>query len=109
MLFLFIDIIVIRYRYHEIFTRLRLSPDWVFYLCSVLGLLASGVGLYATFSAPWVPNLIDFFHWNVWIVGIVAFSLVAAAIIYYVGHVMIREDVTDAEAIAQATGGTAGE
>ncbi len=109
MIFQFIDVIVIRYKYHEIFTRIRLAPDWVFYVCSILGLLASGIGLYATVSAPWVPNLIDFFHWNVWIVGIVAFSLVAAAIIYYVGHIMIREDVTDAEAIAQATGGTAGE
>src|SRR6266852_5233833 len=29
MIFLFIDIIVIRYKYHAIFTRLRLLPDWV--------------------------------------------------------------------------------
>ena len=112
MLFLFIDIIVIRYRYHEIFTRLRLSPDWVFYLCSVLGLLASGVGLYATFSAPWVPNLIDFVRWNVWIVALVVVSLIAATVIYYVGHARIRADVSDEEVIAEATGvakGAAGE
>ncbi len=114
MIFLFIDVIVIRYKYHEIFTRLRLSPDWVFYLCSVLGLLANGVGLYATFSAPWVPNLIDFLRWNAWIVALVFVSLIAAAAIYYVGHARIREDVTDEEAIAAATGtsvakGAAGE
>ena len=112
MIFLFIDIIVIRYKYHEIFTRLRLLPDWVFYLCAVLGLLASGVGLYATFSAPWVPSLIDFVRWNAWIVALVLVSLIAATIIYYVGHARISEDVTDEEAIAEATGvakGAAGE
>jgi len=109
MIFLFIDIVVIRYKYHEIFTRLRLLPDWVFYLCAVLGLLANSVGLYATFSAPWVPNLIDFVRWNAWIVSLVILSLVAAAVIYYIGHARIRADVTDEEAIAQATGGAAGE
>jgi glutamate:GABA antiporter len=114
MIFLFIDVIIIRYKYHEIFTRLRLSPDWVFYLCSVLGLLASGVGLYATFSAPWVPNLIDFVRWNAWIAVLVVLSLITAAVIYYVGHARIRADVTDEEAIATATGtsvakGAAGE
>ncbi len=114
MIFLFIDIIVIRYKYHEIFTRLRLLPDWVFYLCAVLGLLASGIGLYATVSAPWVPNLIDFLRWNAWIAVLVVLSLITAAAIYYVGHARIREDVTDEEAIAAATGtsvakGAAGE
>ena len=114
MIFLFIDVIVIRYKYHEIFTRLRLSPDWVFYLCSVLGLLASGVGLYATFSAPWVPNLIDFVRWNAWLIALDVVSLIAATVIYYVGHARIRTDVSDEEVIAAATGvakgaGAAGE
>jgi hypothetical protein len=45
MIFQFIDVIVIRYKYHEVFTDARLAPDWVFYLASLLGLLASGVGL----------------------------------------------------------------
>ena len=109
MIFQFIDIIVIRYKYHEIFTRIRLAPDWVFYLCSILGLLASGVGLYATVSAPWVPNLITTLPWDAWIIALVIVSLAAGAVIYFVGHATIREDVSDEEAIAQATGGAAGE
>jgi len=104
MIFLFIDIIVIRYKYHEAFTGARLAPDWVFYLCSVVGLLASGVGLYATVTAPWVPSLINAAGWDIWIAGIVVLSLIAAAAIYFVGHATIREDVSDAEAIAEATG-----
>jgi amino acid permease len=109
MIFLFIDVIVIRYKYHEAFTGARLAPDWVFYLLSVLGLLANGIGLYATVSAPWVPSLIDFVRWDAWIISLVVVSLVAATVIYYVGHARIRADVTDEEAIAKATGGVAGE
>jgi amino acid transporter len=104
MIFLFIDVIVIRYKYHEAFTGARLAPDWVFYLCSVVGLLASGVGLYATVTAPWVPSLIDVVRWDAWLAGITVLSLAVAAVIYFVGHATIREDVSDAEAIAEATG-----
>ncbi len=104
MIFQFIDIIVIRYRYHEAFTSARLAPDWVFYLASLLGLLASGVGLYATVSAPWVPTLIDAKSWDLWIAGIVVLSLVAATAIYFLGHARIRDDVTDEQAIAAAMG-----
>src|SRR5215470_1789354 len=50
MIFMFINIIVIRYKYHEAFIGARLAPDWVFYVASLVGLLASGVGLYATVS-----------------------------------------------------------
>jgi len=104
MIFLFIDIIVIRYKYHEAFTGARLAPDWVFYLCSVVGLLASGVGLYATVTAPWVPTLIDVVRWDAWLAGIVVLSLIVATVIYFVGHARIRDDVTDEQAIAEATG-----
>jgi glutamate:GABA antiporter len=104
MIFLFIDIIVIRYKYHEAFTGARLAPDWVFYLCSVVGLLASGVGLYATVTAPWVPSLIEVGPWDAWLAGITVLSLAVAAVIYFVGHATIKEDVSDAQAIAEATG-----
>lgn len=108
MIFQFIDVIVIRYKYHEAFTGSRLAPDWVFYLCSILGFFSSLVGLYATVSAPWVPSLISIGPWDIWIGAIVVVSLIAAAIIYFVGHARIRDDVTDEQAIAQAMGGIEG-
>jgi glutamate:GABA antiporter len=104
MIFQFIDVIVIRYKYHEAFAGARLAPDWVFYLASLLGLLASGVGLFATVSAPWVPTLIDAKGWDVWIAGIVILSLIAATVIYLIGHARIRDDVTDEQAIATSVG-----
>ncbi len=104
MIFQFIDVIVIRYKYHEAFAGARLAPDWVFYLASLLGLLASGVGLYATVSAPWVPTLINAQGWDIWIAGIVVLSLIAATTIYVIGHARIRDDVTDEQAIAASVG-----
>jgi amino acid transporter len=100
MVFMFINIIVIRYKYHEAFTGARLAPDWVFYLASLVGLLACGVGLYATVSAPWVPSLINITGWDIWIAAIVVLSLVVATAIYFIGHARIRDDVTDEQAIA---------
>jgi glutamate:GABA antiporter len=108
MIFQFIDVIVIRYKYHEAFKTARLAPDWVFYLASVVGLLASGVGLYATVTAPWVPSLIDTRGWDIWIAGIVVVSLIAATTIYFLGHARIRDDVTDEQAIAASLGSTGG-
>jgi hypothetical protein len=104
MIFQFIDVIVIRYKYHEAFKSTRLAPDWVFYLASLLGLLASGVGLYATVTAPWAPSLIDTVGWDIWIAGIVVVSLIAAVAIYFLGHARIRDDVTDQQAIAASMG-----
>jgi glutamate:GABA antiporter len=109
MIFQFIDIIVIRYKYHEAFTTARLAPDWVFYLCSLLGLLASGVGLYATVTAPWYAPPSQFAPlttatWDTWIGGIVVVSLIVATALYFLGHARIRDDVTDEEAIAASMG-----
>ena len=109
MIFQFIDIIVIRYKYHEAFTGARLAPDWVFYLASLLGLLASGVGLYATVTAPWYTPPSQFAPlttatWDIWIAGIVVVSLVAATVLYFIGHARIRDDVTDEQAIAASVG-----
>ncbi len=105
MVFQFIDVIVIRFKYHEAFTRLRLAPDWVFDLSSVIGLAASGVSIYATVTAPWVPNFITVGPWDTWIVALVAVSLIAGAVIYFIGHARIKTDVTgEASRSAVATG-----
>ncbi len=107
IIFQFIDVIVIRYKFHEAFIGARLAPDWVFYLSIVLGLLACGVGLYATVSAPWVPSLIDVGPWDLWIAAIVILSLIVAVVIYFVGHARIDDTVSDEEVIASAIGTTA--
>src|SRR5438105_9764387 len=96
MVMLFIDVIIIRYKFHERFTAARLAPDWVFYLCSALGLIASAFGVYVTFTGPWTP-LLNTPVWVGWIGGIAVFSLIIGAVLYFVGQATVKGDVTDEE------------
>jgi amino acid transporter len=102
MVILFIDVIIIRHKFHDAFTQTRLAPDWVFYLCSALGLIASAVGVYVTFTAPWT-TLMSESQWIPWIGGIGILSLIIGIALFFVGRATIKKDVSDAEAIAQAT------
>jgi amino acid transporter len=106
MVILFVDVIIIRYKYHEAFTRARLAPDWVFYLCSALGLIASAVGVYVTFTGPWTPLLTES-SWLLWIGGIALLSLVVAVVVFFIGQATIKSDVSDEEVLAEVTGGQA--
>src|SRR5260370_9094464 len=102
MVILFIDVIIIRYKYHEAFQRIRLAPDWVFYLCSLLGLVASGFGVYVTFTGPWTP-LISYGSWVLWIGGIGVLSLIIGAVIFFVGHSTIKNNVTGWQTTPEST------
>jgi len=106
MVILFIDVIIIRYKYHETFTRTRLAPDWVFYLCSALGLVASFFGVLVIFTNPWT-TLMSTGPWDIWIGGIGVLSLLIGAAIFFIGQATIKGDVSDEEIIAEATGGKA--
>ncbi len=104
MCILFVDVIIIRRKYHDSFTRIQLAPDWVFYLCAVLGLVASGVGFYATVTAPWVP-LINVTGWDEWVVGIALLSLVIGVVVYFIGEATARSartQVADVIELAKA-------
>ena len=107
MVILFVDVIIIRFKFHETFARIRLAPDWVFYLCAVVGAVATGYGVYATFTGPWTP-LLSQSQWVLWIGGIAVISLIIAVVIFFVGQATIKGDVTDEEIISKVTGGAAG-
>jgi amino acid transporter len=102
MVILFIDVIIIRYKYHDTFARTRLAPDWVFYLCSILGLVASAFGVYVTFTGPWT-TLVSYGQWLFWIGGIGILSLIVGIVLFFVGQRTIKKDVSDEEIIAQVT------
>jgi len=102
MVILFIDVIIIRYKFHETFTRARLAPDWVFYLCSLFGLVASGVGVYVIFTGPWTP-LLSKTVWIWWIGGIAVLSLLIGASLFFIGQATIKGDVSDEEVINKVT------
>lgn len=99
MCILFVDVIIIRRKYHETFASIRLAPDWVFYLCAAFGLIASGVGFYATVTAPWIA-LIDVVRWDAWVIGIALVSLVIGVIVYFIGQATAK-NASDEELIAE--------
>ena len=103
MVILFIDVIIIRYKYRDTFSRIQLAPNWVFYLCSIFGLLASAVGVYVTFTGPWT-TLISNSQWVLWIGGIGVLSLLVGIALYFIGQATVKRDVSDDEVIAQVTG-----
>jgi glutamate:GABA antiporter len=106
MVVLFIDVIIIRYKFAETFAKVRLAPIWVFYVCAVLGAVATGYGVYATFTGPWTSLLTEG-TWVLWIGGIALVSLLVGVILYFIGQSVTKgaDSASDEEIIAEVTGG----
>jgi len=104
MVVLFVDVIIIRSKYRETFARIQLAPDWIFYLCSVLGCLASAVGVIVIFTSPWTTTGdINTQQWIILIVAITLISIAAGIVIYFIGERGAKENVSDEEIIAKVT------
>jgi amino acid transporter len=97
---LFIDILIILRRYQAQFQARRLAHPAVFWVCSVIGGLGSLIGIIATLSGSWVPQLISnnagsvsvfgatisYGAWFWWVAGITVISLLVAVVLYVVGR-----------------------
>src|SRR5499425_844742 len=96
---LFVDILIILRRYQAQFQARRLAHPAVFWVCSVIGGLASLIGIIATLSGSWTPLIsnsagsfsvfgatISYGTWFWWIGGITLASLAVAALLYLVGR-----------------------
>ena len=106
MVILFVDVIIIRSKYRDTFARIQLAPNWVFYLCSALGLLASAVGVIVIFTAPWTSTGdVNLQQWQLLISSIALISLLVGVILYFVGQRTAKSDtaVSDDDIIAQVT------
>ena len=75
----------------------------LFYLCSLIGLIASGFAVYVTFTGPWTP-LLNGQQWILWIGSIGVISLLVGIMVFFIGQATIKTDVSDEEVIAQVTG-----
>jgi hypothetical protein len=115
---LFIDILIILRRYRAQFEARRLAHPAVFWACSIIGGLASVVGIVATLSGSWNPVLISnnagsvslfgatiaYGTWFWWVAGIAVASLVVAVLLYLVGK---RSAAKPEPALAGAPGADA--
>ncbi|MET7329086.1 APC family permease [Nonomuraea sp. NPDC005650] len=96
---LFVDVLIILRRYRDQFEARRLASPAVFWVASVVGALASFVGVVATLSGSWTPLIsndagkvtlfgaeIAYGMWF-WLVGGIALaSLLVGALLYLVGR-----------------------
>jgi glutamate:GABA antiporter len=107
MMMLFIDVIVIRWRYQLLFQRIRFMPGWAFSLCSITGVLASTFGIYVVFTSPWTNSARKIFlttrEWDAWIASITFVSLFVAIASFYIGQRTIKIDLKDEEIVAKIT------
>jgi amino acid transporter len=96
---LFVDILIILRRFQAQFQARRIAHPAVFWACSIIGGLASLVGVIATLSGSWTPLIsnsagsitvlgatITYGTWFWWIGGITVASLAVAALLYLVGR-----------------------
>jgi len=105
MTILFVEVIIIRRRYRALFQRIRLAPVWVFYLCSVVGTIASIFGIVVIFTSPWTNffSARRWWQWDIWIVGITAASLLVAVVSFYIGQRTVKSELRDEEIIEVVT------
>ncbi len=104
MSILFVDVIIIRRRYRDLFQRIRIAPDWVFYLCSIIGTIASLFGITVNFTSPWTNSLsLTTGQWDIWIASITAASLLVAVVGFYIGQHTLKSDLRDEDIIAVVT------
>lgn len=104
MIILFVDVIIIRRHYRELFQRIRLAPGWVFYLCSIIGTIATLFGVTVIFTNPWVgSNIIHTDQWDTWIASITAASMLVAVVGFYIGQRTLKSELRDEEIIKVIT------
>ena len=96
---LFVDVLIIVRRYQAQFQASRLAHPAVFWVCSVIGGLASLVGIISTLSGSWTPLIsnsagqlkiagavINYGTWFWWVAGIAVASLAVGALLYLIGQ-----------------------
>ena len=83
MVILFLDLPILLHRFRELLAKSRdqlIAPRWVLYLCSVMGGIASLVGMWATLSSSWDSTLIPNDQWGI-IIGTVVFVSLAIGLL----------------------------
>src|SRR5256885_4788409 len=95
MVFLFVDVLIIRSKYPEEFKREQLVPVGVFWAASIAGAIASAVGVLVTLTGGWIftgqlqgswnSKIIDNGPWILIVGGVGLASLGVAVIVYLLG------------------------
>ncbi|MBV9280928.1 MAG: APC family permease [Chloroflexi bacterium] len=99
MVFLFIDVLVIINRFKESFAERKIAHPIVFYVASVVGMLACAWGAIVTFTNPWAPQF-GKGDWFTVVLALTVISLAFAPILYVIGRSVARGEALPPEAEA---------
>jgi amino acid transporter len=97
MVMLFADVLIIRSKYPEEFRREQLAPVGVFFLASIVGAIASAVGIWVTLTGSWNSGLIGNTDWLLLVGGVAVISLAVAIVVYLLGIDQARRAVAEAK------------
>ncbi|HCG00406.1 MAG TPA: hypothetical protein DEV93_07650, partial [Chloroflexi bacterium] len=101
MAFLFIDVLIIISKYPDAFQERKIAQPIVFWICSIVGMLASVWGAVVTFTNPWVP-LFSKGDWFRVVLLLTVVSVAVAPIVYIVGSNVAKKEELPPEAQAVA-------
>jgi len=96
MVMLFADVLIIRSKYPEEFRREQLAPVGVFFLASIVGAIASAVGIWVTLTGSWNSALISNRDWLLIVGGVAVVSLAVAVVVYLMGIDQARRALAQA-------------
>jgi len=94
MVILFIDVSYIVHKYPEEFQSKQLAARPVFYVCTLIGAIASAVGVYVTLTGPWT-TLISAGTWLELLIIIALVSLAFGALAFVLGQRSAGQSVSD--------------
>jgi glutamate:GABA antiporter len=105
MAFLFIDVLVIISKYRGVFAEKKIANPIVFWIASIIGMLASVWGAIVTFTNPWTPLVGKSDWWHV-VLFLSVVSLAVAPVVYIIGSNVAKEEQLPPEAQAVASAGS---
>ncbi|HYK85585.1 MAG TPA: amino acid permease [Ktedonobacteraceae bacterium] len=89
MVFLFLDLPILLLRFRTQLARKKIpliAPPWVFYLCSIVGGIASLFGIWTTLTLSWDPTILSNRDWSIY----VGYSVLVCLIVGLVGSAYPR-------------------
>jgi amino acid transporter len=101
MAFLFLDVLIIISKYSDAFQERKIAHPAVFWVCSIVGMLASVWGAVVTFTNPWV-GLFGKGDWFRVVLLLTVVSVAVAPIVYIVGSNVAKKEELPPEAQAVA-------
>jgi glutamate:GABA antiporter len=100
MVFLFVDVLVIISRYKTEFEERKIANPSVFWIASIVGMIACAWGAIVTFTNPWSTALFGKGDWFRIVLVLCVVSLAVAPIVYVLGSMNARDEPLPPEAEA---------